>query len=155
MLFRFEKHIHHHHHHYYHFPEIEEMTNALEDIRREVAEAKVAQSAAADAIMALLQDQAEKIAQIATLLANAQELDEFRAQATALMQELSDSTDSLTAAVAATKPAPTEPEAPAEPTAPVEDAPPADEAETPTPAEPATDDSGIEVVPPTDEAPQP
>lgn len=74
---------------------------SLEDIRREVQEAKDAQQSALALIVGLK-------AKIDELVHNATDLAQLQAELTALSQELSDSTDALVAGVAANTPAPAE-----------------------------------------------
>lgn len=69
------------------------MGNALENIQREVAEAKDAQSSAIVLIKGIRQ-------QLIDLAANATDLAAFKAEVEGLAVELSDSTDALGAAVA-------------------------------------------------------
>ena len=69
------------------------MSEQLEAIRREVAEAKTAQQSAIVLIGGLK-------AQIDTLIANATELTELKTELAALSVDLSDATDGLAAAVA-------------------------------------------------------
>ena len=79
-------------HHYNHYPELQAMSEVLDNIAREVAEAKTAH-ASAIALIAGLKTQLDQ------LVANATELGELKAAVSALSQDLSDSTDSLAAAV--------------------------------------------------------
>lgn len=74
---------------------------SLEDIRREVQEAKDAQQSALALIVGLK-------AKIDELIHNATDLAQLQSELTALSQELSDSTDALVAGVAANSPDPAE-----------------------------------------------
>lgn len=93
------------------------MANALEDLQREVSEAKAGQESAI-ALIEGLRDRLDAMVDSAASYA------ELQAQVEALSAELSDSTDALAAAV--TTPAPTE--------APLDPVP------TPVPSEPAPED---------------
>jgi len=105
-------------HYYHHYPELENMSQQLDDIRREVSEAKDVASSAVTLILGLK-------SRIDALLASELELADLKAQLAGLSQDLSDSTDALAAAVAtdgSSEPAePNEPAAPAEAEAPTGD----------------------------------
>lgn len=88
--------------HTHSYPEYDAMSEQLEAIRREVAEAKTAQQSAIVLIDGLK-------TQLDSIVANATELTELKAELAALSIDLSDSTDALAAAVAtppATDPTP-------------------------------------------------
>lgn len=93
-------------HHIHHYPEIEAMSDALENIRREVGEAKAGQASA----VALISGIREQLAQ---LVANATDLEALKTEVNQLATDLSDSTDALGAAMATdgggAEPAPVEP----------------------------------------------
>ena len=80
-------------HHYHHYPELENMSQQLADIQREVQEAKDAQTSAVVLITGLRD-------RINQLIDSATELGELKTQLGLLTQDLSDSTDGLAAAVA-------------------------------------------------------
>lgn len=104
-------------HHYHHYPELDKMSEQLENIRREVEEAKTAASSAVALILGLK-------AKLDELLTIKGDYEALRAGVEALSTDLSDSTDNLAAAVAANTEAPAEP-APVDPI-PADPAPPAD-----------------------------
>lgn len=85
------------------------MSQQLDDIRREVSEAKDVSSSAVTLILGLK-------SRIDALLASELELADLKAQLAGLSQDLSDSTDALAAAVATDGSSePAEPEEPAAP----------------------------------------
>ncbi len=78
--------------HVHTYPEIEDMTLALENLTREIGEAKAGQASAVVLINAIRE-------QLTELASNATELQSLKSSIEELAQELSDSTDDLAAAV--------------------------------------------------------
>lgn len=89
-------------HNYTHYPEIDQMSEAIENLRREVAEAKAGQASAIVLIEGIRD-------QLNTMLDTSRSFAELKAEVDTLATDLSDSTDALSAAVAS-------PPTPAEPT---------------------------------------
>ena len=86
-------HIHVTIHQQHHYPEIDKMSQQLDDLTREVQESKTAQEGAVTLIEGTRQ-------QLMDMANNATELEDLKSQVATLAQELSDSTDALAAATA-------------------------------------------------------